>query len=361
MVYLSDLKKVLVTGAGGIGGVNFVRALRASPERFFIVGTDFNRFHLQFPDLDMRINSPRHSDPSFIDLIIDLIRKNKIDFLHPQPSVEAEVISRERDSIMAKTFLPEERIIARDKLETHYMLNDKGIPVAETRSSEDIDSAYDSLGGGKVWVRVKRGAGGMLSLLCNNADDVKHWIELWVRQGKATEDDFIMHEYLPGRNIAWDSIWYDGKLIASFSRERLEYPFKHIVPSGITGTPTVSKTVVDEEVNSIGERSIRALDPKPHGSYAIDLKDDADGRPRVTEVDSGKFHTTTPLWGFISAKLLKLEPSKNLPYLYLLLGLGLSDPVIHGHDIYPEGLYLLRHIDCGAWLWKEDGSKTRVL
>ena len=37
------MKKILVTGSGGIGGVNFVRALRASDEKFSIIGTDFNQ------------------------------------------------------------------------------------------------------------------------------------------------------------------------------------------------------------------------------------------------------------------------------------------------------------------------------
>ena len=43
------MKKILVTGSGGIGGVNFVRALRVIDEKFFIVGTDFNQYHLEFP------------------------------------------------------------------------------------------------------------------------------------------------------------------------------------------------------------------------------------------------------------------------------------------------------------------------
>ena len=64
---------------------------------------------------------------------------------------------------------------------------------------------------------------------------------------KAQLDDFMIQEYLPGQNIAWDSFWFNGKLIASYTRERLEYPFKHISPSGITGTPTVSKIIVDEK------------------------------------------------------------------------------------------------------------------
>ena len=59
----------------------------------------------------------------------------------------------------------------------------------------------------------------------------------------------MIQQYLPKRNIAWDSFWYDGELIASFTRERLEYPLKHISPSGITGTPSVSRIIIDYEVN----------------------------------------------------------------------------------------------------------------
>jgi len=51
------MNRILVTGAGGIGGVNFVRALRSTKENFHIVVKDFNRYYLQFGDLDDRILS----------------------------------------------------------------------------------------------------------------------------------------------------------------------------------------------------------------------------------------------------------------------------------------------------------------
>ena len=57
------MKKILVTGSGGIGGVNFVRALKLFSDKFFIVGTDFNKYYLQFAELDEKIISPKHSDP----------------------------------------------------------------------------------------------------------------------------------------------------------------------------------------------------------------------------------------------------------------------------------------------------------
>ena len=50
------VKNILVTGAGGIGGVNFIRALRATKQDFVIIGTDFNPYYIQFGDLDFRYN-----------------------------------------------------------------------------------------------------------------------------------------------------------------------------------------------------------------------------------------------------------------------------------------------------------------
>jgi carbamoyl-phosphate synthase large subunit len=359
------MERILVTGAGGIGGVNFVRALRVSKEKFFIAGTDFNKYYLQFADLDIRINSPRHSDPNFVKLVNDIIEKNKISFVHPSPTSEAQVISQNKKTINAKMLLPEPEIISQDKLAVQKKLQENNIAVAKTktvRSSGEIDEAFSSFGKGPVWIRAKKGAGGNLSLLCDRAEEAKHWISLWVAKKKADYADFMFQEYLSGKNLAWDSFWYEGKLVASFTRERIEYPFKHISPSGITGTPTVSKIVSNNEVNKIGEKAIHAIDKKPHGNYAVDLKGDLDDKFYVTEVDSGKFHTTTPLWGYISTKVLKQEKEKNLPYLYTMLGLGkITQAPTLGNDIYPDGTYLLRHIDCGDWIWREDGYKEQIL
>ena len=359
------MKRILVTGSGGIGGVNFVRALKIFKEKFFIVGTDFNQFYLQFPDVDVRVNSPKHSDPQFVKTLIDIVEKHKIDFLHPQPSSEALVIAEKKNSIRAKTLLPNPEVMSKDKLETQQMLFGAGISVAETRiiqNIEQIDDVFSSFGAKTLWIRAKSGAGGNLSLLCRSSEEAKHWIELWTIRGKAKLDDFLIQQYLPGRNLAWDSFWFEGKLIVSFTRERLEYPLKHISPSGITGTPTVSRIIIEDEVNRIGEKAVRTMDQRPHGNYAVDLKEDSNGKFCVTEIDSGKFHTTTPLWGFISTKILKQEPFFNIPYLYTILGLEeMTDPEIIGSDIYPDGMYLLRHIDCGTWLYYDDGRKEKIL
>ena len=98
------MKKILVTGSGGIGGVNFIRALRVIDEKFFIGGNDFNQERPEFPDVDIRVRTPRHSDPQFIPLIKKTISEYSIDFIHPQPSSEALVISEDAE-LKQKTFL----------------------------------------------------------------------------------------------------------------------------------------------------------------------------------------------------------------------------------------------------------------
>jgi len=358
------MKKILVTGSGGIGGVNFVRALRASDEKFSIIGTDFNQYYLQFPDVDTRINSPRHSDSEFIPLIKKIVSDHSINFIHPQPSSEALVISKQSE-FKSKTLLPDSTILSHDKLTTQKNLSENNFPVSSTQilsSISELPSIFDTLGGGPLWIRAKKGAGGNLSLLCKTSEEAQHWIELWILKKKAELSDFMIQEYLPGQNIAWDSFWYNGKLIASYTRERIEYPFKHISPSGITGTPTVSKIIVDESINKMCESAIKSFDKNPHGNYAVDLKGDHENRMNITEIDSGKFHTTTPLWGYISSKIFKQDSVFNLPYLYVKLGLGdITEPEILGNDIYPDQTTLLRHIDCGDWILKEDGSKVQIL
>ena len=50
------MKNILVTGSGGIGGVNFIRALRSTKEDLFIVVTDFNQYYLEVEKIMEKYN-----------------------------------------------------------------------------------------------------------------------------------------------------------------------------------------------------------------------------------------------------------------------------------------------------------------
>ena len=351
------MHKILVTGAGGIGGVNFVRALRYTGD-FYIVGTDHFPYHIKFNDLDKEYISPRHDSPEFIPLIKNIIRTDKIEFVHPQPEVEAEVISQWKGELGARTYLPSSEIfgICRDKYETAKILQPLGLaPKTELYDEITIEDAFEEMGK-PLWIRARRGAGGRLSLPCESPEEAETWIKLWVKKGKAQVKDFIVQEYLPGEDYAWDSLWHNGELVTSYTRMRIEYLFPHLSPSGITGTPTVSKIVHDERVNEVSVKAVKAVDPKPHGFYCLDLKGGKDGRIYVTEINV-KAHTTLALWSYVAVKCVGLPWWSNMSHLYVKIGLGFEEfKEIPKFDIYPEGTTLLRHIDVGVKIIFPDGK-----
>ncbi|MDI9620009.1 MAG: hypothetical protein QFX33_04280 [Candidatus Nezhaarchaeota archaeon] len=352
--------RILVTGCGGIGGSNFVRALRLAErmtgDKLFIVGAEFNPYYLLMPDVDVRFRTPKHSDPHFKDAVVRLIKEHSIDFLHPHPSSEAKVLAGCVDELGVKCYLPRPEDIAPDKWDTYVKLVDNGVPAPRARcmaSLEDVEEAFMALGS-PLWVRARAGAGGRLSLKVNTPEEARMWVKLNVVQGRAKVSDFMIQEYMPGRDLAFDSLWFRGELVTSYVRERIEYPLKHVSLTGITGTPSVARTLIHDEASCIGVRAVKALNPRPHGFYSVDLKEDAEGRPRVTEVD-GKWHTTAPLWGYAVSKVLG-DVSYNIAYAYLKLGLEGGLPfILPKMNLYPEGLYLIRQLDSGVLMTFKEG------
>jgi hypothetical protein len=48
------MRRILVTGAGGLAAANFVHSLRLASEPFYVVGTDTSKFHLELAPVDER-------------------------------------------------------------------------------------------------------------------------------------------------------------------------------------------------------------------------------------------------------------------------------------------------------------------
>jgi len=360
-------KRILVTGVGGIGGTNFIRALRLAESqtksKMFIVGTEFNPFYIEFPDVDFRARTPRHSDKAFLPTLKGLLKRFQLEFVHPHPSVEARVVSerrREFEAVGAKIYLPLSEDIMPDKLRISQVLSSFNVPVPKTihiKSKGDIDSAFKEMGS-PLWMRTVSGAGGRLGLKVASTKEAGLWFKLNTLQGRADRSEFMLQEYLPGRDIAFDSLWFRGRLVTSFVRERLEYPLKHISLSGVTGTPSVAKIIHDEATNSAGSSAVRALNPEPHGFYSVDIKEEQGGHPKVTEVD-GKWHTTAPLWGYAFGKAYN-RSMYNIVQAYLELGYGeeLSSELPQS-NLFPEEHYLIRQMDSGIVL-KGKGNLWRL-
>lgn len=345
------MKRVLVTGAGGPAGVNFVRSLRAADEPFWIVGTDVDRAHLEWPDVDVAYEAPRAEDSGYLGFLTDLIAREQIELVHAQPEQELLLLARERERIGARVFLPalETVLACQDKHASAKAWARAGIarlPSVRVRSRADLEEAARSFGL-PFWLRATHGAGGRGSTPVEEVDVGWHWLEYWRLRGKAW--DFVAHELLPGRNLAFTSLWDRGRLVCSQVRERLEYIYPFLAPSGVTGTPAVAVTVSRPDVNELATAAVLALDHAATGVFCVDLKEDRAGVPRATEINCGRFFTTSHF--FTAAGV-------NIPHLYVKLAFGEPLPELPAYDLLDEGLLWIRHIDCPAVLRSRDALRA---
>ncbi|QFU85455.1 hypothetical protein [Amycolatopsis sp. YIM 10] len=344
--------RILITGAGGSAAYNFRDALAVSPNEYSVVGTDIKPYHLELLNVDAKYLVPPVSDPGYADAINRVIEAEKIDFVHPQPDVEVGFLAENRDRLNAPTFLPDAGAIAlcHDKMAFNAHMKANGVSVPEAikiDSQSDLKGALEELLkiNPRVWLRAIRGAGSRGSLPINSYYQGDAWIDYWRGFRGLDYGDFMASEYLPGEEFAWQSLWHEGELITSQARSRIEYIFGNLTPSGQSSSPSVAKTVNRDDVNKIGEAAVRAVSAKPSGVFCVDMKENAQGVPMVTEINVGRFFTTSNF--FAHAGL-------NMPDMYIQLGLGnqlAEKPAVY--NPLPDDLYWVRMIDMGYQLVKE--------
>jgi len=297
---------------------------------------------------------PKAEEEGYIDKLNEIIRKEKIEFLHAQTDVEVAVVSENREKIEANLFLPSKKTvkICQDKLESAKIWLKKGVPTAKTleiNSEKDIKRAFEELGS-PIWIRARHGAGGRGSTPAANEETAISWVNYWKARGMKWA--FIAQEHLPGKNIGFHSLWKNGELVTSMARERIEYIYPHLAPSGVTGTPAVQRTIHDENVNKIATEAVLAIDPNFNGIACVDLKENREGIPCVTEINAARMFTTSYFFSYAS-KILRKDHYANIPYLYVKLAYKESIPEIPKYNILPEGIYWIRHIDAPAKLVKD--------
>jgi carbamoyl-phosphate synthase large subunit len=341
---------VLITGAGGPIGVNLTRSLRLARRSLALIGSDSNPHHRPLALTDRCLPLPRAGAPDYLERLNAIVAEHGVELVLPTHPAEVAALSALRERVRARLFLPPHQavVLGNDKLRSYERFVAVGIAVPRSLAievPEDVERAFAELGPPPIWFRGSGspGAGiGVASLPCMEPEHARAWVDHHRGWGR-----FMAAELLPGANLTWLGLFQGGALCASQARERLEYVIPHVSPSGVTGAPAVTRSVMRPELRALGEAAVRALCAgagEPHGIFFVDLKEDNEGRPRVTEVNCGRFGTTLHFYtvaGF------------NFPELAVELALGKAPPGPPVHDPIPEGLYWLRTLDCGPVLISE--------
>lgn len=353
------MKRILVTGAGGNACQSFVHSLRMSGEPFHIVGMDNSPIHMECSDLQGRYLVPRCSDPGYVDAVNRIIKEEKIDFLHPQPDAEVAMISANRDKFACPVYLPNPNVIqvCHDKTITNQKLRDFSVPVPRSiqiSNYQDLGQKFFDIKreSDVVWVRAVAGAGSKAALPVKTYEQAANWIRYWEEMKGLGPQNFMVAEFLPGREFAFQSLWNKAELVTSMARERLEYVFASLMVSGQSSSPSIARTVHRDDVNTIAMNAIRALDPAPHGVYCVDIKENSRGIPCVTEINIGRFFTTS---NFFSAAGL------NMPYMYMKLAFGEKVAELPKVNPLPADLYWVRGIDRVPRLFQKPEWSAKTL
>lgn len=288
------MKTILITGIGGPTPRSIASIIRKRYPDYKLVGIDINIKALGFYMkglLDYALVSPKANDKQYWPFIEKVVKEFNIDYAIVQP--EKEIIAwgeyfQSNGKYLCPTFLPCKRLasslmdkaIMADILDgTEYI--PKTIKV--TQSNPRYDDVKSKIGF-PCWIRATQGSGGLGSLKITNIENYKSWLFI-----NKEIQEFTVSEFLSGRHLANQMLYYNDEYIKGASLECAEYVMGNLVPSKVTGTTAFGRFLNEDRINEFCDKCIKyitsKLDVKAHGVLSFDLKEDKEGNMKVTEVN----------------------------------------------------------------------------
>ena len=333
-------KRLLILRAGSGASNNLIRSLKAGDPSLFIVGCHEDRFVLKKSAADRNYVTPA-APRSFPRALRGILMAERVDLLIPSNDADALRISKLRDPLPCRTFLPRKTVIERcqDKYALTVFLRGCGIPAPVTYpilELKQVEALFRRLKAhSQLWCRIRGGTGSFGAIPVKNPEQVRSWIRYWEDMRGIRPGSFTLSEYLPGRDFCVQSLWKNGTLILTKMAERITY-IDSGSPSGVSSTPALAKTAFEPHVIEVCTKAIRALDPKASGIFFLDIKESVDGKPCITEINAGRFATIT--------NIHDLTGKYNMAELYVRLALGEKVKLREAYD-FAEDYYLVRSVD----------------
>jgi len=338
---------ILISTSGAGNANNLVRSLQSSNDlnmitNLNIIGINSSEYELSKSIAHKKYLVPKFNNPEYVNSILEIFNREKIDFFIPNHEFEIEALYRyDNQEILDKCFLPsfETVVLCNNKYNLNKKLHEEGIYVPVSINIQkwfDIDSYFDEqLVEKPAWCRLIRGAGSAGATLVYDKEHAKSWIEYWISHKGAEIDQFMLSEYLPFEDYHFFSLWKDGNMIIGKYIERLAYVCSKYTLTGTSSSPSVCKLDNDPVIKAICEEAVKCIDPNANGLFGIDLKCDSRHSPCITEINIGRFPRINPIFSMVG---------NNIAELFVKIGLGLEEYEIDeklDDDIY----YMFRDFD----------------
>ncbi|WP_229236323.1 hypothetical protein [Emticicia sp. TH156] len=294
--------KILITGVGGPTPRSFATALRKYSvyKRFELIGTDTNPLAIGLYQNELFNHTfivPPAGSPDYWPVIEKLITEQSIDMAVILP--EAEVIEWSKKkavgNLPCKALIPDntiaELLVNKSRMTDVLRCIDMApLSITFTRDIYNADEIFDTFNKG-FWVRSTTGTSGLGALKIENKTALRNWIEI-----NPNVQEFMASQYLPGRNLACKVLYYEGAFLRAACCERMKYIMAKVAPSGITGNVSYGRLINDPLLVQEADRAMNYLfaytSTQKHGFFTVDLKEDENGKPYITEVNIRHIATT---------------------------------------------------------------------
>ena len=332
---------VLVTGACGVTSRSVVRSLKLSSffrDKLNFIGTDvcYNLYGV-YEGLYSRIyNVPSYKDLEYRKIMKDIIDKEKVEYAIVIP--EPEVLYWSENPFNVKFHRIPQKFAKNvlSKYRLYSLLKDSHIIpkfqlVDKNTCEKDIELDYP------LWIRdySEGTTSGMGSFAPANFEQLQAWLII-----NKDCKNFMLSEYLPGRNLACFLLYDEGKLIKYGVAERQKYIMSKVSVSKITGNTSQGKLLNYDEAFHIANEAVNIISKKVdealNGLVVVDLKEDKYGCPKVTEINIRHVAFTS---SFAMAGL-------NFAEAQLFILMGCKEKISKNQTFFfPENNLVLRDVD----------------
>ena len=288
---------VLITAAGNVFMPGTTACLKNNGERTIrLIGADMNDDPSMLQMVDAYYPVPRGDASDYVDVLLDICRREKVDIVLPIMSVELEALAARRDCFAAigtqvsVSELPSLRV-ANDKLALFDFLREKQLRCAEyfaVHTVKELREAAVALGYPEKKVCVKAtGNSGSRGFRILNAklSGYEHFFHDKPSSSELTLEDFtrilseresfptlMVMEYLAGKEYTVDLLADHGKVLYNCCRRSLR------MENSIMLDSIVEHNADAEELCADVVRTL-ALD----GNIGFDIREREDGTPLLME------------------------------------------------------------------------------
>lgn len=288
------MKTILITGIGGLTPRSIAKIIRKNHPDYKLIGCDINKKAIGFfmkGLLDKYFVCPKCTSNEYFPWIEKLVNEKEIDYAFVQP--ESEIVEwgdyyEKNGKYPCKVFMGGKLLSMslRDKsIMADLLKGTEFIPktikvTQENPRYEDVENEI----GFPCWIRATEGTGGLGSLKLDDISSYKCWLFI-----NSTIPEFTVSEYLTGRHLANQMLYYNGEYVKGAALECVEYVMASTAPSHVTGNTHFGRFLNEDKINEFCDSCIKYLEKKlnvkAHGILSFDLKEDKDGKMKVTEVN----------------------------------------------------------------------------